>query len=299
MSILSKKYFYNEKAAFKHVESIIWADGKKCPHCQSQRKIYEIKGKSTRLGLHKCGDCRKQFTVRIGTIFEESHLPLHKWLQAIFLIASSKKGISSHQLHRTLEITYKTAWFLSHRIREAMKQNDLPFVGGDGKVVEADETYIGNKGKHKKGARGWGHKEKVFSLVERGGKVSSHHVPFTDSKTLMPILQKEVKPETTLMTDEAKQYIKIGKNFKDHQVVVHSKKEYVRGSAHTNTIEGFFSIFKRGMKGIYQHCKGHHLHRYLAEFDYRYNSKDISDLQRSDNVLKGFVGKRLTYWQAG
>ena len=298
MSILSKKYFYNEKAAFKYVEGIIWSNGKTCPHCGNAGKVYELKGKSTRLGLNKCGECRKQFTVKIGTIFEDTHIPLHKWLQAIFLISSSKKGISSHQLHRTLEITYKSAWFLSHRIREAMKENSLPVMGGEGKIVEVDETYIGNKGKQKKGARGWGHKEKILSLVERGGKVRSYHVPFTNVKTLMPIIEKQVKQETTLMTDEARQYIKIGKSFKDHQVVVHSHKEYVRGNFHTNTIEGFFSIFKRGMKGVYQHCKSNHLHRYLSEFDFRYNNKDVSDVERADNILKGFVGKRLTYWRA-
>ncbi len=178
MSILDKKYFYNEKEAFKYVESIIWKDGKQCPHCKATEKLYEINGASTRAGLNKCGNCKKQFTVRIGTIFEDSHIPLHKWLQAIFLMSSSKKGISSHQLHRTLEITYKSAWFLSHRIREAMRENDLPIMDGEDKIVEADETYIGNKGKHKAGARGWSHKEKVFSLVKRGGRVCSQHVPF-------------------------------------------------------------------------------------------------------------------------
>jgi transposase-like protein len=295
-SILDEKHFYNEKAAFKYVESVIWANGKNCPHCKSEAKIYELKGKSTRESLHKCGDCRKQFTVRVGTIFEDSHIPLHEWLQAIFLLASSKKGISSHQLHRTLQITYKSAWFLSHRIREAMKPSgDIDMMGGEGKIVEADETYIGNKGKQKEGARGWSHKEKVFSLVERGGKVRSHHVQLTNVKTLLPILQNSVRQETILMTDEARQYIKIGKEFKQHGVVVHSKKEYVRDSTHTNTIEGFFSIFKRGMKGVYQHCKSNHLKRYLCEFDFRYNTKDITDSDRAETVLAGVMGKRLTY----
>jgi len=295
MSILDKKYFYNEKEAFKYVESIIWKDGKQCPHCKATEKLYEINGVSTRVGLNKCGNCKKQFTVRIGTIFEDSHIPLHKWLQAIFLMSSSKKGISSHQLHRTLEITYKSAWFLSHRIREAMRENDLPIMGGEDKIVEADETYIGNKGKHKQGARGWSHKEKVFSLVERGGKVRSHHVQLTNVKTLLPILQAQVKQETTLMTDEARQYKKIGQAFGNHQVVVHSRNEYVRGVAHTNTIEGFFSIFKRGMKGVYQHCKSNHLQRYLNEFDFRYNTKDNTDNERTALLLERAVGKRLTY----
>ena len=282
-SILNQKHFYNEKAAFKYVESIIWKNGKICPHCGNAAK-------------HKCAECKKEFTVRIGTIFQDSPIPLHKWLQAIFLLASSKKGISSHQIGRTLQLTYKSAWFLTHRIREEMKPSgEIDMMGGEGKVVEADETYIGNKGKQKQGARGWSHKEKVFSLVERGGKVRSHHVQLTNVKTLLPILQNQVKPETILMTDEAKQYVKIGREFKEHGVVVHSRKEYVRGSVHTNTIEGFFSIFKRGMKGIYQHCKSNHLKRYLCEFDFRYNTKDIEDSQRADNIVLGFVGKRLIY----
>jgi transposase-like protein len=292
-SILDQKHFYNEKAAFSYVESIIWKAGKSCPHCGNTGKHYELKA---RVGLNKCAECKKEFTVRIGTIFQDSPIPLHKWLQAIFLLASSKKGISSHQLHRTLQVTYKSAWFLSHRIREAMKPSgEIDMMGGEGKVVEADETYIGNKGKQKAGARGWSHKEKVFSLVERGGKVRSHHVQLTNVKTLLPILQGAVKQETILMTDEARQYVKIGKEFKDHGVVVHSRKEYVRGSVHTNTIEVFFSIFKRGMKGVYQHCKSNHLKRYLCEFDFRYNTKDIEDSQRADNIVLGFIGKRLMY----
>jgi len=292
-SILDQKHFYNEKAAFAYVESIIWKAGKTCPHCGNAAKHYELKA---RVGLNKCAECKKEFTVRIGTIFQDSPIPLHKWLQAIFLLASSKKGISSHQLHRTLQITYKSSWFLSHRIREAMKPSGaLDVMGGEGKIVEADETYIGNVGKHKPGARGWSHKEKVFSLVERGGKVRSHHVQLTNVKTLLPILQSAVKQETTLMTDEARQYIKIGKEFKDQGVVVHSRKEYVRGSVHTNTIEGFFSFFKRGMKGVYQHCKSNHLKRYLCEFDFRYNTKEITDSERAEAVLAGVMGKRLTY----
>ena len=296
-SILSHKHFFNEKAAFAYVESIIWKGEKTCPHCKNKNKIYELKGKSARIGLNKCGECKKEFTVRIGTIFEDSKIPLHKWLQAFYLICSSKKGCSSHQIHRTLEITYKSAWFLTHRIRECAKLSGIEIMGGEDKIVEADETYIGNKGKQKEGARGWGHKEKVFSLVERGGKVRSHHVPFTNVKTLLPILQNSVRQETTLMTDEAKQYHRIGKAFKDHQVVVHSKKEYVRGNTHTNTIEGFFSIFKRGMKGVYQHCKSNHLQRYLYEFDFRYNTKDNTDIERTALLLGQAIGKRLTYKQ--
>lgn len=209
-SILDQKHFYNEKVTFAYVKSIICKNGKSCPHFGNTGKHYEL---GARVGLNKCAECKKEFTVRIGTIFQDSPIPLHKWLQAIFLLASSKKAISSHQLHRTLQITYKSAWFLSHRIREAMKPSgEIEMMGDEGKVVEADETYIGNKGKHKQGARGWSHKEKVFSLVERGGKVRSHHVQLTNVKTLLPILQNEVKQETTLMTDEARQYKKLVQN---------------------------------------------------------------------------------------
>lgn len=287
------KKFPTEEKARKYLENRRWPEGKSCPHCNSKRLV-EVKDQKPM--PYRCQDCRKHFSVRTNTILTESKIPLHKWLQAIFLLASSKKGISSHQLHRTLQITYKSAWFLSHRIREVMKPSgEIEMMGGEGKIIEADETYIGNKGKQAKGARGWGHKEKVFSLVERGGKVRSHHVQLTNVKTLLPILQSAVKQETTLMTDEAKQYIKIGREFKEHGVVVHSHKEYVRGNVHTNTIEGFFSIFKRGMKGVYQHCKNNHLQRYLYEFDFRYNTKDVEDSERTNNIIARVSGKRLTY----
>ena len=292
-SILDQKHFYNEKAAFAYVESIIWKNGKVCPHCGNAAKHYELKA---RVGLNKCAECKKEFTVRIGTIFQDSPIPLHKWLQAIFLLASSKKGISSHQLHRTLQITYKSAWFLSHRIREAMKPcGDIDMMGGEGKIIEADETYIGNVGRHRHGARGFAHKEKVFSLVERGGKVRSQHVQFVNTKTLVPILKNAVAQESVIMTDDAGQYRFLNKDFKDHGVIAHSRKQYVQGIVHTNTIEGFFSIFKRGMRGVYQHCKSNHLKRYLCEFDFRYNTKDITDSERAEAVLAGVMGKRLTY----
>ena len=297
-SILDQKHFYNEKAAFKYVEGIIWKEGKKCPHCGNVRKIYELKGESTRIGLNKCGECRKQFTVRIGTIFEDSKIPLHKWLQAFYLICSSKKGCSSHQIHRALEITYKSAWFLTHRIRECAKSSGVEIVlGGEDKIVEADETYIGNVGRHRHGARGFAHKEKVFSLIERGGKVRSQHVQFVNTKTLVPILKNAVTQETTIMTDDAGQYRFLSKDFKEHNVIAHSRKEYVKGKIHTNTIEGFFSIFKRGMRGVYQHCKSNHLQRYLHEFDFRYNTKDNTDNERTALLLERAEGKRLTYKQ--
>jgi transposase-like protein len=294
-SILDQKHFFNEKAAFKYVESIIWKDGKKCPHCGNTGKIYELKGKSARAGLNKCGECKKEFTVRIGTIFEDSKIPLHKWLQAFYLICSSKKGCSSHQIHRTLEITYKSAWFLTHRIRECAKASGIEIVGGEDKIVEVDETFIGNVGKHRHRGGPW-HKEKVFSLIERGGKVRSQHVEFVNAKTLLPILKENVAQETTIMTDDAGQYRHLRRDyFKEHHVIAHKQKEYVRGEVHTNTIEGFFSIFKRGMKGVYQHCGKRHLQRYLREFDFRYNTRKVSDNERTALLLGRAVGKRLTY----
>lgn len=301
MSILSKEYFHNEEAALAHLESIIWPNGAVCPRCNGTERISKMGGKSTRLGTYKCYACRKPFTVKVGTVFEASHIPMHKWLQAAYLMASSKKGISSHQLHRTLEVTYKTAWFMTHRLREAMRQLNIEPMGGEGAIVEADETYVGglekNKHKNKRLNQGRGAvgKEAVFSLVERGGKVRSQHVKAVNVDTLKPILMKQIAAETRLMTDEARQYIPIGKEFASHDVVCHSIGEYVRGDAHTNTIEGYFSIFKRGMKGIYQHCGEQHLKRYLCEFDFRYNERHIDDFSRTNIMLCGIKGKRITY----
>ncbi len=309
MSVLSQAHMHDEAAAFAHVESMILPDGPVCPHCGNCGKVYELKGVRSkpskknpegveRHGLKKCAECRKQFTVRIGTIFEESHIPLHKWLQAIHLMCSSKKGISSHQLHRTLEVTYKAAWFLSHRIREAMRTGsfDVP-LGGKGEPVEVDETFIGRK----KGAevkRGTSHKMAVLSLVERGGNVRSFTVKTTKAKELAPIVNANVAKESFLLTDEAKQYQSIGKALDAHLWVNHGSGEYVDGPVHTNTIEGFFSIFKRGMKGVYQHCSEKHLHRYLAEYDFRYNNRTaqgVDDRARANKALVGVVGKRLKY----
>ncbi|MBY0408497.1 MAG: IS1595 family transposase [Rickettsiales bacterium] len=299
MSILSAPYFHNEEAAIKHLEGIVWADGVVCPKCGVVDNSSALKGKSTRPGLRKCYSCRKQFTVKVGTVFESSHIPLHKWLQAAFLMASSKKGISSHQLHRTLEVTYKTAWFMTHRLREAMRVLNIEPVGGEGKAVEVDETYIGTKTKKPKGARGYAHKNSVLSLVERGGKVQSYHVQHVTADSLRPILMQQIKQETALMTDEAYVYKKVGKEFASHEYTSHGIGEYVRGDIHTNTIEGYFSIFKRGMKGVYQHCSSDHLKRYLAEFDFRYNERDLSDSERTNIALKGIQGKRLTYQRSG
>lgn len=315
MSTLSAKHFHDEAAAFAELESIMWPNGPVCPHCGADKRIYDLKGVRSkpskkhpegveRHGLKKCGACRKQFTVRVGTIFEDSHAPLHKWFQAIHLMVSSKKGISSHQLHRTLEVQYNTAWFMSHRIREAMRAGSLAApMGGDGGsgIVEADETFIGRK-KGMPKRRGAGHKHAVLSLVERGGKVRSVHVSDVTAGTLVPIVNENIAKEARVMTDDAATYYQKLEGFAGHDTVNHSAEEYVRwenGTAiHTNTVEGYFSIFKRGMKGIYQHCSEKHLHRYLAEFDFRYNNRvalGIEDKVRAVKAVKGAKGKRLTY----
>lgn len=301
MSILSKPYFHDEEAAYAKVESIVWRRGPVCPHCGNadEARVYALKGKSHRAGLRKCAECRKQFTVKIGTIFESSHIPLHKWLQAIYLMASSKKGISSNQLARTLEVTVKTAWFMSHRIREGA----FDVMGGSGGIVEVDETFIGHdttiRPRHDKKGRGYAHKFKVLALVDRAtGKARDMVVDDLKAKTLVPILQENIDRETRVMTDEAGQYFHLHEQFPEHGFVRHGAGEHVSrldSTIHTNTIEGFFSIFKRGMKGVYQHCSKKHLHRYLAEFDSRYNSRNVSDVSRAETALSGIVRKRLTY----
>jgi transposase-like protein len=306
MSILSQSYFHNEEAAYAFVEARIWPQGPVCPHCGSCDRIGKMGGKSTRIGTYKCYECRKPFTVKVGTIFESSHIPLRLWLQAIFLISSSKKGISSNQLHRTLGITLKSAWFMSHRIREAMRSGDMSPFGSDGGAVEVDETFIGRdfnkKPKGEKKGRGYDHKNKVLSLVDRTtGQARSVVVGDLKTSTLMPILQANISREAHIMTDEAGQYKSIGKHFADHGFTQHGQGEYVSKvdrTIHTNTIEGYFSIFKRGMKGVYQHCGHNHLNRYLAEFDFRYNNRvalGTNDTERAEKLLLGVVGKRLTY----
>lgn len=229
-------------------------------------------GKSTRIGTYKCYKCRKPFTVKVGTIFESSHVKMNIWLQAIYLMCASKKGVSSNQLHRTLGVTIKTAWFMSHRIREAMRSDGVVNFGSGGGVVEVDETFIGQKHKKKEGARGYAHKNAMLSLVDRTtGRSKSFVVNDVTKATLLPILRENIAKEATVYTDEAKQYTGLGFEFADHDFTTHSKGEYGRGVVHTNTIEGYFSIFKRGMKGVYQHCNKKHLHRYAAEFEIRYN----------------------------
>jgi transposase-like protein len=301
MPALSALYFHDEAAAYAELEATLWPHGPVCPRCGGKDRITEVKGKTARIGLRRCGPCKRQFTVTVGTVFESSHVPLNKWLQAVYLLCSSKKGISSHQLMRTLDVQYKTAWFMTHRIREAMRGGSLfPPMGGAGKVVEADETFIGRK-KGLPKQRGYAHKHAVLSLVERGGDVRSFHVDGTAAKDVVPVLRANIARETRMMTDEAGQYTHLKRDFAGHDVVRHGADEYVRGDAHTNTVEGFYSVFKRGMKGVYQHCSEKHLHRYLAEFDFRYNNRvarGVDDARRTGNALQGIVGKRLTYRSA-
>lgn len=304
MSVLSKPYFHSEEAAFAYLESVVWADGSACPHCGGVDRITKVKAnpaKRIREGLWRCGDCKKQFTVKVGTVFEHMRLPLHKALQAVYLMTSSKKGISAHQLHRVLEITYKSAWFLAHRIREAMRDGDLSAFGGNGGIVEVDETFIGKlKGVEKK--RAFHHKMKVLALVDRdSGKARTMVIDNVKAETLMPIVIANVSREARIMTDEHSGYRDAGKFFAGHGTTSHGKGEYVNlqdRTIHSNTVEGYFSIFKRGMKGIYQHCGEQHLHRYLAEYEFRYNNREklgCNDQDRSVAALKGITGKRITY----
>ena len=307
-ALTQRPEFKEESKARQWLESIRWPRGPVCPHCGSESQDhYKLEGVAHRDGLYKCKDCREQFTVTVGTVFERSKIKLHIWLQAMHLMCSSKKGISSKQLERMLGVTYQTAWFMSHRIREAMKSPG-GILGGGGKTVEADETYIGRK-PGRKIKTGVGHKHAVFSLVERGGKARSWHVVSTMANTLRPIMDENLAKDSNLMTDEAGQYRIIGPDYISHETVRHVDKEYVRGNAHTNTIEGFFSIFKRGVIGTFHHVSEQHLQRYLSEFDFRYNHREtrtkdaagntikggFTDAERTMAVAKGIGGKRLTY----
>ena len=308
MSVLSKPYFHDEEAAFKHLESVLWPVAPICPHCGSvNARHYDLR--KTRVGLRKCCEraCRKQFTVRVGTVFESAHIPLHKTLQAVYLMCSSKKGVSAHQIHRILGVTYKTAWFLCHRIREALRFGDLAPMGGAGEIVEVDETFIGRK-KGVEIKQGVGHKHAVLTLVERNGEARSLHVESIKKEDVLPIVRANLYRESYVMTDEAARYAQLGNEFANHGSVDHSREEYgyidrkTGVYINTNTIEGFYSIFKRGMKGVYQHCGEQHLHRYLAEFDFRYNNRSalgVEDQERAVRALAGIQGKRLTYQTTG
>jgi transposase-like protein len=298
MSVLSEPQYHNEPAAFAFVEAHVWPNGRICPHCGVVDKSGPLSGKSTRIGVYKCYACRKPFTVKVGTIFEASHVKLHIWLQAMFLLCSSKKGMSSNQLHRTLGVTLKTAWFMSHRIREAMREGKLPSgLGGEGKFVEADETYVGGKARNR-AFKAPPQKEAVIALVERKGRVASFHVPNVTAANLKPILTEQISPKSHLRTEKSGVYWEAGEGFASHRTVNHSADEYVRGDAHTNTVEGYFSILKRGIVGVYHHVSEEHLKRYLAEFDFRYNERialGIDDVERTSRAVRGIVGKRLTY----
>ncbi|MXP13317.1 IS1595 family transposase [Altererythrobacter confluentis] len=301
MSNLSAPHFHNEEAAYAYVEARIWPEGPVCPHCGGVERISKMRGKSTRVGAYKCYQCRKPFTVKIGTIFQDSKVPMRVWLQAMYLIAGSKKGISSNQLHRTLGVTLKTAWFMSHRIREAMRSGGDTMFGTGGGVVEVDETFIGKlKGAPVK--RAFHHKMKVLALVDRdSGQARTMVIENVNATTLMPIVLENVAREARVMTDEHSGYRDVKNIFAAHGTTSHGKGEYVNledRSIHSNTVEGYFSIFKRGMKGVYQFCGEQHLHRYLAEFEFRYNNRvalGCNDGDRADAMLKGIVGKRLTY----
>lgn len=315
MSVLSSPYFHDEAAAFAFLESVVWADGVACPHCGVVGgRVYDLSGVRSkpskkhpegvvRHGLKKCGECRAQFTVKVGTVFEHARMPLHKMLQALHLMVSSKKGISAHQLSRTLEVTYKSAWFLAHRIREAMRSGDLavPFGSGGG-AVEVDETYFGSKKGVAKARAGHAHKLGVLALVDRDtGTMRSFTFDKFRADEVHPIVLANISREARLMTDEAKMYKKIGREFAEHGTTLHGARQYVDyqdRTIHSNTVEGAFSIFKRGMKGVYQHCGEQHLHRYLAEFEFRYNHRianGVDDRGRALAAVRGIVGKRLTY----
>jgi transposase-like protein len=299
-SVLSEPHFHNEEAAYARLEAIVWPNGPVCPHCGNAdpKRVYAIKGKTARIGLRTCAECREQFRVTVGTVFEKSKVPLHKWFQAAHLLASSKKGISAHQLHRTLAVTYKTAWFMAHRLREAMRSGSLSPLGGEGKIVEADETFLSHMRGRPVGRRGTADKRKILTLIERGGHARSFHVRDLKIEVVAPIVRENIARETVLMTDEAQFYKRVGKEFSAHESVEHNAHEYVRDNVHVNTAESFFALFKRGMRGVYQHCGERHLHRYLAEFDFRYNNRTalgVEDTARAAAALRGIVGKRLTY----
>lgn len=302
---LTNPIFTDLDAARKHFETLRWPNGPYCPFCGFFDRVAALGGKSMGPGWYHCKDCRKKFTAAVGTIYERSHIPMTKWLLATHLMCASKKGMSAHQLHRIIGLPYKTAWFMAHRIREGMRElNPAPgSLGGDGKIVEVDETYIGGKEKNKHRRKrnslnigGMG-KEIAFALVERGGRVRTQQVPEVSAKTLRPILVSQLDARTMLMTDDAGQYRHMYRDFK-HEAVNHGVGEYVCGEAHTNTVESYFAILKRGITGTYHHVSQQHLKRYLAEFDFRYNecaALEVTDIERAIKAVKGAVGKRVTY----
>lgn len=292
---LTNPIFTDADKARQHLESVNWPDGPYCPHCGECRNVHRLAGKSHRAGLIQCNSCLKNFTVTVGTVFERSKVPLNKWLLATYLLSSSKKGMSAHQIHRMLGVTYKTAWFMCHRIRAAMDQDSGPLGGSPERIIECDETYVGGKSENR--AFGGVPKKKiVVTLVERGGHARSFHIANVHANIIRPLLFQHADRLSTLMTDEASAYTKAGQSYWSHETVVHRDKQYSKkGGWHTNTVENFFSIFKRGIVGVYHHVSEAHLSRYAVEFDFRYNHRDVTDKERSDAALRGIVGKRLTY----
>jgi transposase-like protein len=322
MDIFSAPHFHDEAAARAYLEGLFWPEGPICPHCGIVNHAYATK----RPGVYRCAEsaCRKDFSVTKSTVMERSKIALHKWLQAFHLMCASKKGVSAHQLHRSMDITYEAAWFMAHRIREAMRAGGLTPLGGSGGIIESDETFVGTvegeggreaararRRRSKNGRPGHSHKNAVLTLVERGGSARSFHIAGAAISDIMPIVRENVSREATIMTDEAKHYYGVADEFAGHGTVTHSKDEYVRHDVwidkanrlhvepiHSNTVENYYSIFKRGMKGVYQHCKEKHLHRYLAEFDFRYSNRSAlgtNDGERAALAVKGAAGKRLTY----
>jgi transposase-like protein len=312
---LTDSVFTDADKARRYMARERWPHGPVCPHCGNvdQNKITALEGKAHRAGVYQCNEpeCREQFTVTVGTVMERSKIPLNKWLLATYLMNAGKKGTSAHQIHRTIGVTYKTAWFMCHRIRLMMDDSasDRGPLGGEGKIVEADETYFGDVPESKrktKTSRGHpftkkgkrANKQAIVALVERGGSVRSFHVAVADGASVAKIVNENVARESRLQTDESRLYIKVGTQYAAHETINHSANEYARGDVTTNSVEGVFSIFKRGMKGVYQHCAEKHLHRYLAEFDFRYNHRSalgFSDGERAALAIRNSGGKRLTY----
>lgn len=318
MTDLTNPIFTDADKAREHLEALRWPNGPVCPHCGGIHEAVsrvENTGKKTktaykggkhrpaRKGLYYCNACKEQFTVQVGTVLEKSHIPLNKWLAAFYLMCASKKGVSAHQLHRTLKLSYKSAWFMSHRVREAMRKGGLAVptpMGGGGEIVEVDETYIGRNKLYKnfKNVRGFQHKHTVLTLVQRSGEARSFHVDRTTAADIVPVIRANIAKEAAIATDEAGHYNQLAAHFSKHETVNHRAEEWARGDIHTNTVEGYFSIFKRGMKGVYQHCSEKHLHRYLAEFDFRYSNRiklGVDDTERTERAIRGAEGKRLTY----
>lgn len=292
---LTDPIYFDANKAREHLEALHWPHGPVCPRCGSMDRITKLAGKSTRPGVHKCNECAKPFTVTVGTIFEDSKIPLNKWLLAFRLLNGGKKGFSAHELHRALGITYKSAWFMAHRIREAMKDDEGP-LGGPGAVVEADEAFVGGK-QNRRAYRKVAPKKKVLALVERGGRARSVHIANIHANTVRSALVLNVDRASTLMTDEARVYWAVGKEFARHGHTLHAGRVYAKGDVHSNSAENFFSILKRGVIGTYHHMSEAHMHRYLAEFDFRYSTRTLNDSERTAEAVKGARGKRLMYRQ--